>query len=1387
MKNPRKSTSSLSSRQRVATSLATFAVVAAGLGVTGDPALAQVPTDPAKVTASPTGASVKAPKPVQALETWTDVGSRVLNVSFKAPTTGPADYLVEVVNVTTNKVIWSQSTQTTFTDVAPLTTPQLPTGNLVVRVTASNAGGTATAARAMIDGKIGPVSMLKSAWIGSGTNQQLQLTWNPPNYSDRGQITKFGIYSADAKLITTVNDDSATLTVAQSANVKGAVEIRPIADDGTIGTTYRRAVGTPVGTQSVTIADGPSTAAGRTDYTITGTTTGYGDGSVAKLLVEADGVWNEVAASTVTNSQVSFKTQFVGIGVKSEQNYQIVVTDGVTEKASATRTVSVYDPSVAAAPSVTTTISGERYLLVNASTTNVAEGTEATIAVKAPGQGTFKTIGTAPVGADGKIAYAQANADTLVPAAGGTYAVRIVLAPAAAGLPSYTSPEVTLQAPAANQSVTVTNKTVEGTDPATRFLKVNGTANGFTTATPVTMTITDPSGKTSDAGATTVTDAAGTYELASPTGLMTTSGTYTFTITAGTGTTAKTTTNTTTIAAKMSFTTSTGVLDGGPALNFAITANGVPAGSNVYYFVYYKKASETTYALLANGSYNPKSAPTYSGSYPVAADSYDIKVETRIGNETTPSFSQVQSLTVADPNLGPRTMSAPTYKTLTTTTNGVTTRTISATGTTTGYNPGAQVTLSTKAPGATAFKSVKTTIQSDGSYSFDAVADKPTITPDGRAWEAQVGVGQYLNRTVWSAVTQYLPDGSQSINLTNYAYQVASTNYDYTFAGTTQQIADGSPIKLLVEKTPGVWTETASGTVNNNAFSFKARLTGNGAQNFKVVATDGAVETTTKTYAVTVYDPIVAATATVTTNASSARYIKINATTQNIPAGTVATVQIKAPGKTSFTDVGTATVGADGKIAYTAETAALLVPFNGGTYTTRIVIPPLANGLVPYTSPEASVQVPVGTVTVTPTVFTNTNGNRYLRVNATTQFVPSGTVATVQVKAPGQSGFTDVGTATVGADGKVAYTTESAAVQVGFEGGQYNARIVIPSLGSGLDAYTSPEGSVQAAAGSVSVTSKTAQGSGTTRYLKVVGRTVGYPTGTTLTATITDPSGKTSDAGTATTVAGGGFTLNSNTGLMPALGNYSFTLSTGSGATAKSVTDTVTVANPLTLTAVNGTFVPDASVSAGYVGGGAALTFDGKTTGLWDTANITYLYRKVGTTAWTTGVGSGRDLVSLGDSTKLYSRVPLPQKAGFAGDYEMQISVKPRTGDTTEILSDIQRVTITDLGARSATATYSTRTATKSGVPTPVLTGSGTTTGYPPKTRVVLYAKAPGASGFSIAGTAITSADGSYDFVSFGNGAPTVTLDGQAWQVYVTVGNDYGWTTDTPTTSYIPS
>ena len=269
-------------------------------------------------------------------------------------------------------------------------------------------------------------------------------------------------------------------------------------------------------------------------------------------------------------------------------------------------------------------------------------------------------------------------------------------------------------------------------------------------------------------------------------------------------------------------------------------------------------------------------------------------------------------------------------------------------------------------------------------------------------------VGSWGTRTIYSADTQYLPDGSQTVTLTTYANIVASTNYDYTFAGTTQQVSDGASAKLLVEKTPGVWTEAGSGTVNANAFSFKARLTGNGAQNFKVVITDGASEISTKTYAVTVYDPIVAATATV---ATKRQFCSIHQDQRH---------NAEHPGRDGRNrpdqDSGTDGVHQrrnrdswgrwqdrvhrrDCRLVGPVQRRHVHDPDHHSTACERTRHLHLAGG---------SVQVPVGTVTVTPSVASNASNNRYLRVNATTQFVPAGTVATVQVKAPGQSTFTDL-------------------------------------------------------------------------------------------------------------------------------------------------------------------------------------------------------------------------------------------------------------------------------------------------------------------------------------------------------------------------------------------
>ena len=113
----------------IGASLATFAIVAAGFGATAE----QASASETLTASSNVSAAQVAPKPVQALETWTDSGSQEVNIAYKAPTTGSAEYLVEIVD-SASKVLWSQTTTSEFPASAPLKT-QLPSGSgLVVRV-----------------------------------------------------------------------------------------------------------------------------------------------------------------------------------------------------------------------------------------------------------------------------------------------------------------------------------------------------------------------------------------------------------------------------------------------------------------------------------------------------------------------------------------------------------------------------------------------------------------------------------------------------------------------------------------------------------------------------------------------------------------------------------------------------------------------------------------------------------------------------------------------------------------------------------------------------------------------------------------------------------------------------------------------------------------------------------------------------------------------------------------------------------------------------------------------------------------------------------------------------------------------------------------------------
>lgn len=739
---------------RLITVLATGTILA---GIAVGPAFGESATEPGAVPTSSgsklLGASavVTAPKPVQALETWTEAGSRTLNIAYKAPTTGPAEYLVEVVNITTNKAIWSKATTDTYTGDAPLTVELPATGNLVLRVTASNAAGVSTPARAMIDGKVGPISMMKAAWLGSGTSQVLQMTWNPPNYSNHGRITKTEIYGADGNLLTTATGNSVTLTQAQSANVNGTVKIRTIADDGTAGTYSPKVVSLPSNAESVAITDGPAIASARTDYLISAATTGYADGSTAKLLVEYNNVWNEVAAGTVKASKVSLKTQFSGNG---PQNYKVVINNGTTERVTPNRRVDVYDPSITATPSVVA-VGDDRYLQVNAVTSNVPEGTVATIAVKAPGQGTFTDMGSVKVGPDGKIAYTTTDPGQYIPAAGGTYTTRIVLAPLSAGLAPYTSPEVGLAVPTIDRTVTMTTKSILGLGDSGRYLQLGGKAAGRVVGTSVALSMVDPGGKTIDLGTAKTTDSAGTYTLTSAAGLLPTLGKYTVTATTGSGASATSVSDTVTIASQV-LTSRINTANGAQYIGAGLKS---PSSSPVKYEFYYRLVGSANYtkdALVATRTatqgadvYFMSSAPTPPGTYEV------MVIGTSTTGPTTQWISNVPTGTIKD--LGTRSVSA-YYHTNPVTSGATTTNYVSANGVARGYPASTPVYLWVWAPGATTWtQAAYAFTDSQGNFSFDQMPNSAKVTTSGKLWSVYVSAASIDGYKSQSAPTAFTP------------------------------------------------------------------------------------------------------------------------------------------------------------------------------------------------------------------------------------------------------------------------------------------------------------------------------------------------------------------------------------------------------------------------------------------------------------------------------------------------------------------------------------------------------------------------------------------------------------------------------------------------------
>ena len=421
-----------------------MAIVVGGAGA----ANAQTAIAPAQAS-QPSTLSVAslapASKPVQALEVWQDSGSTKANVVFRQPRTGPADYLVDLYNVTTGKSVWTTTTSTPPTAANPITLDIPTKGNFAVRVKATNAGGSSTLARAMVDGKIAPVNMLATGWIKEGDNYRLQLAWNAPNYSPAGQINKYRIYDGKGKLIAEVNDEEALLTVSQSKKLQGRIAIEPVANNGTVGPQVKRAEVYPAPGEAVSITDIPSNADAHSPLTAKIHQDGFAAGDKGIVEVQAPGSgWEAVAEFSVTGADQDVK---VPLTVRGKNQVRIGISKAGSEPVlSEERTVEVFNQQVTKIDGqVVTNKKGERFLTSSATTEGVPSGAGARLQVQRPGEATFSDVDTQSVKSDGTVVFDQEKPEMKVDK-DGTYQLRIVLPAPAGGLPEYVSPAIKVEA-----------------------------------------------------------------------------------------------------------------------------------------------------------------------------------------------------------------------------------------------------------------------------------------------------------------------------------------------------------------------------------------------------------------------------------------------------------------------------------------------------------------------------------------------------------------------------------------------------------------------------------------------------------------------------------------------------------------------------------------------------------------------------------------------------------------------------------------------------------------------------------------------------------------------------------------------------------------------------
>lgn len=404
---------------QVLSGMALLLAAASAIGLTA-PAQASTAQPTSSMPAVAAVAATSAPSPVQALASWYVPGTTELNVTFAAPRIAADSYDVTLTNVTTGKIVqnWTLTTPPTVEAPLQVTVPN-NVQTFVLKVSAVNSVGTSTESKAMLKaGSIEPVNMARVSLKKDTTNggYLTVASWNAPNFSADGRITKYDLYDSNKKFLRQVEDTTVTLTREESDRANPALFIVPVSDSNVSGQWYRLGVTVPKDGYTVKITGAPAVATQGATITIKGSSTGYNPGNWVNAWVQqADGQWVDSGGNITEGSYFSLPATLKTSGL---QSLQLSIGTYPENRWSNVVPINVAETPVDADSSTLTVTkkndgAGHTYMVVTGKTDKVKPGGLVYLWVTPPGSTTGSYVmWTTVVSPDNSFTFDHVNAGT---------------------------------------------------------------------------------------------------------------------------------------------------------------------------------------------------------------------------------------------------------------------------------------------------------------------------------------------------------------------------------------------------------------------------------------------------------------------------------------------------------------------------------------------------------------------------------------------------------------------------------------------------------------------------------------------------------------------------------------------------------------------------------------------------------------------------------------------------------------------------------------------------------------------------------------------------------------------------------------------------------------